>query len=244
MTADSISEWFKDHSYLASIVLAILSIYLAGRRMERKRLVLAITSEPLIELFPHKGSCREKASLMYEGTSVEGVYKNVVKLINSGNRALATKDIISPLQISLDENVHVFEAIITNSWNLEPSTVAVIDNQILPETTLIQPGEYVEVRPVTNFKGKLKATIRASDFRLYHGDFVESVTTLWQSLLVCVCSVLVLYGFTHYWKDSFVKSVVQPFLILFLIFGMFTAALAVYELRQMSLSRRRSKRPL
>jgi hypothetical protein len=236
MNLQEIVNWLRTNAFaitLASLVVAIASIIIGGRRVDRKRLVLSYTVEPALKLDKVAKSFPGKAVLLYEGTEVEGVWIHTIGLRNVGNRALAHKDMIAPFRISVPESVKIFQSVVDRSWLSDAKSEQVDTDELEIALELLQPGESIEARFVAGSNRRFSPSIRAADFKIIPGQLVESITVLWQSALAAIIFFGTAVALFKLWPKSWWTTNFGGGLILFGFFAALPIGLSIWELWKM-----------
>ncbi len=187
MQMKAILDWFKEYPFVAAFVggfIAIVGIYLAGRRVDRKHVLLGSELLEGCLLNPRFKMGHDDIELRYRGDTVKGLWTYEIALRNVGNRALRAVDITLPLTIQVAEAVRLMNVKSSSSFDFDEACISRTDNQIVVAIELLQPAEWVKLLILQDSRQPPSAKFRAADFRVTPGDVATSQGVLRNSLLL------------------------------------------------------------
>lgn len=124
---------------LVGVLLALIAIYLSWIWRPRKRLdYIVMLSEPILNHAQKHALDDGTLSLVYKDEKLKNPYQVIVKVFNSGNRAIAIADFSEPLTFNMGENAKILQAKFVRSSpkNLRPE-IEIKENSILVKPLLL-----------------------------------------------------------------------------------------------------------
>jgi hypothetical protein len=162
-------DFFRDPIWqflgvISGALLAIISIAITvnlTKSQSNKKILLyeILASTPLLAL---NQEIKDKIQIIYLGKNIENIHLVVIRLSNSGNTPISTKEYESPILFSFGHGTEIIsvEIIETNPKSLKPD-LQIQNNQVEFKPLLLNPKEYVAFKfLVTKFNGEIDVNAR------------------------------------------------------------------------------------
>lgn len=183
-----------------------------------------ISSTPLFSIMEE---AQGKVEVLFDGEPVTDAYLLIIKLHNSGNKAIISSDYESPIQLNFNEEVSILSAeVIDDTEYSITTTLQVVQNRIKLKPILINPKESVTIKVIASNYKELNITARITNInKIEYKSTSRERGKIW--LIFTTTIMLVSYSISFFRinsrrnKPTKREMIVDTIIILPLLFGLF-----------------------
>jgi hypothetical protein len=183
-----------------------------------------ISSTPLFSIMEE---AQGKVEVLFDGDPVTDAYLLIIKLHNSGNKAIISSDYESPIQLNFNEEVSILSAeVIDDTEYSITTTLQVVQNRIKLKPILINPKESVTIKVIASNYKELNITARITNInKIEYKSTSRERGKIW--LIFTTTIMLVSYSISFFRinsrrnKPTKREMIVDTIIILPLLFGLF-----------------------